>query len=100
MEIAGGNGGSINEVSLSHGINFSLVVLPAGGSQGEGGVATVQVLNGVPDGVEIASTAGSGGQVFFVASHITLGVGRINFGDGVEWLMDVTNIVDNHSKGK
>jgi hypothetical protein len=50
--------------------------------------------------VEIASTAGSGGQVFFVASHITLRVGRINFGDGVEWLMDVTNIVDNHSKGK
>ena len=33
-----------------------------------------------------------------IASHVALRIGVVDFGDGMQWLMNVTSIVDDHSK--
>ena len=32
-----------------------------------------------------------------IASHVALRIGVVDFGDGMQWLMNVTSIVDDHS---
>jgi len=62
-------------------------------------VSTVVVGNGVPNGVEVRSTANAG-KVLLVTTGITRGVGWVNFRDGVKGLMNITNVVDDQAESE
>jgi len=69
-------------------------------AQGHSREASILIGNRVPDGVEAADSIDDLGQVFGVATSISLGVLGIDFRDVVEWLMDVTCVMDHESQSE
>ena len=63
------------------------------------GVATVGVGNGVPDSVEVMSTANIGNGLV-VASLVAVGVVVADTGNSVEGLVNVSDVVNNETKGE
>lgn len=55
------------------------------------------VNNGIPNGMEVLGGIFDG-ESEEVATKVTLRVLAVDSGGGVEWLMDVTNIVDQKSE--
>lgn len=66
----------------------------------QGGVAGIGVDDRVPDCVQISDTADAGVDVFGVAAAVTLGVLVVDLGNGVEGLVDVTNVVNHQTQSK
>lgn len=67
--------------------------------EGKVGVATVVVGNGVPDSVEVVSTANVGNGLV-VASLVAVGVVVADTGNSVEGLVNVSDVVNNETKGE
>lgn len=65
----------------------------------EDGVSTVVVGFGVPNGVQVTSTADAG-KVFRVTTSVALFVVGVKTGRGVEGLMDVTSVVNDHTESE
>lgn len=65
----------------------------------EDGVSAVVVGLGVPNGVQVTSTADTG-EIFRVTTSIALWVVGVKTGGGVEGLVDVTSIVDDHTESE
>lgn len=61
-------------------------------------IASIRIENGVPDCVQIAYTALSW-DMLEVTTSITLRVLRVNEFCGVEWLMNITEVVDDQADG-
>jgi len=75
------------------------VPVPVGVGEGELGVATVVVDNGVPDGVEVGGTADVGDLVV-IATTVTNGELGVDLGGGVEGLMDVSDVVNDKTESE
>ena len=60
--------------------------------------ASIRIEDGVPDCVQIAYTA-HGWDMLEVTTSITLRVLRVNEFCGVEWLMNITEVVDDQADG-
>jgi hypothetical protein len=82
-----------------HGLLGWTVPGPVGAGERKLRERGILVGNGVPHSVQVVSTV-NGGKFLTVTTSITTGVVAVNFGNSVEGLMDVTNVVDNKAQGK
>lgn len=71
--------------------------VPSVAAEGHLGGVLVSVNERIPNGVEVLDLA-LGGEVDEVTTCITLGVLIVEERDGVEWLVDVSEIVDEESE--
>lgn len=60
---------------------------------------SVVVDGGVPDEVEVADTV-LGWNFLVIATSVALWVGRVDFGNSVLWLMEVSDVVNDQSQGE
>lgn len=63
------------------------------------GVSAVVVGLGVPNGVQVTSTTDAG-EVFRVTTSVALFVVGVKTGRGVEGLVNVTSVVNDHSESE
>lgn len=88
---------------LGNGIGFSKTSglgaqeAPVGGAQGLGEVLRVQVECGVPEGVQAADII-LGGEFEAISTSVSVGIFGSESAGGMQWLMDVPNIVDQQSE--
>lgn len=75
------------------------VPVPVGVAEGHNGVASVFVDHRVPDAVQVGDTIHRR-DFLRIATLVTARVGRIDLSLGVEWLMDVPDVVDNKAKSE
>jgi len=90
---------SRNGVHFNHFLDLVAVEFPSAGAHREFGVAGVLVDDGVPDLVEVADAV-FGGDVFEVATGVTLRIVRVDEGRSMEGLVNITNIVDDEAEGE
>lgn len=97
LEVTGVQQVLVNGVLGAGGRRGGRVPGPVAVGKGEGGGASVLVSNRVPHSVQVVGAV-FGGNRLGIATAVTTGVGAVNFGNSVEGLMDVTNVVDNQAE--
>jgi len=89
----------VSDVVLLHKHNGNISkVLPVAVIEWKVSVSGILVSDGVPNGVQVRCSF-AGWQVDRITSAIALRVLGVNSGGGVQWLMDVADVVDEEPHG-
>lgn len=88
-----------NGVFSGDSLNFVTEGAPLAARHGKARVTSVLVDDGIPNSVEVTSTV-LVGDPLRVTTAVTRWELGVDLSGSVEWLMDVTNVVDNKSEGE